>query len=57
MCSCLYSDGESCSTGICEEDDVYHTWILIMDDDIDHDPKLRFVPITYPRFCKCINSS
>ncbi|CAG2257501.1 unnamed protein product [Mytilus edulis] len=47
----------SCTSGTCQRDDDYHTWILVVDEDMDYVPQLRFIPISYPRYCKCVNSS
>ncbi|XP_052105263.1 uncharacterized protein LOC127738160 [Mytilus californianus] len=46
----------TCSSGTCQRDDDYHTWILVVDEDMTYVPQLRFIPISYPRYCKCVNS-
>lgn len=47
----------TCNFGQCQPEHDYHTWILIKDPEINSEPKIRFVPVSYPRFCKCVNSS
>lgn len=53
----IFRASASCTSGTCQRDDDYHTWILVVDEDMDYVPQLRFIPISYPRYCKCVNSS